>query len=203
MNFSISKYSYTPLAVLFGLFIICFIFNGFSIVLFLLILFTLFLYRVSKSEPVCLDKKAILSPLDGNIVSIENVEHPDLGKCIELSIENSFYQQGSIRACTDMDIEEVKLRHGLFLGADSKFKRYSQRAFMLSRNSFNQAFGLRIFAGYFDRSLKINDKSSFKAGDELAFSINSTLTLILPRETRLVVGVNDSVKASSLLAYFP
>lgn len=201
LNF-ISKYGRLPLFICVAVFFLYWLIKGFSIILFLLVVFLAFLYRISKTEIVCLDKKAILSPVDGEVVSIENIEHYKLGKCIELSIENPLYKQGIIRACADMSIEEIKLRHGLFLGANSAFKRHNERVFILAKNSLNQFFGLRIFAGCFDRKLKFSDKSSFKSADELGFSINSTVSLLLPRDTRLVVGLNDSIKASSLLGYF-
>lgn len=199
MNAFISRYANWILVSLTVLFLLFWLFSGFSVLLFLLILFTLYMYRITKVEVVCTDEKAILAPVDGEIISIQKVEHKILGTCVELQIKNSFYEPGTIRACTDMSIDDYRLRYGLF-GCEQR--SLNERVFILAKNSHNKAFAMRIFAGCLDRALKLSDKSFFKPGEEMAFSMNSTISLLLPSDTRLVVGLRDKVKAVSLLGYF-
>lgn len=67
----------------------------------------------------------------------------------------------------------------------------------------NKTIALRIYAGSFDRKLKFDNIShDLKAGDRMGFLINGSISLLLPKDTRIHMGLNDEIKAGSLLGYF-
>lgn len=197
----IAKSSYGIVGFCAILFLLVWIFFAFSWFLFLALLALVFVCRNTKSTIVCTDEKAILAPVAGTIRKIESVKHEDLGDCIELSIQNALYNEGVIRANSKMQIQSVKFRHGLFCGA-GKFAKFAERAFIIAKNT-DKTFALRISAGSFERKISLYESfGELSAGDELGFSLNSTLSLLLPKDTRLLVGVGDETKPCALLGYF-
>lgn len=197
----IAKSSYGVVGFCAILFLLVWIFFDFSWFLFLLFVALVFVCRRSKNTIVCTDEKAILAPVAGKICKIEQVKHEDLGDCIELNIQNALYNEGIIRANSKMHIQSVKFRYGLFCGA-GKFAKFAQRAFILAKSG-GKDFALRISAGSLDRKITLYESfGELNAGDELGFSVNSTLSLLLPKDTRLLVGVGDEMKPCALLGYF-
>ena len=197
----IAKEGFLSLFIVGFIFILVWIFYSFSILLFVLFLLLLFVFRIPNRSLVCTDKKAILSPIDGKVISIENVNHKDFGECIELSIENSLYNAGNIISPFCMDISEIRLKHGLFLCNEPKFKTISEKIFILAKSS-NALVGLRICAGFFDRKLKLeNIAYKLETGDKMGFLISGNVSLLLPKDTRLHIGLNDELRAGSLLGY--
>lgn len=202
MNFSFIRLNWLFLSFLCALFVLVWLFYSFSWLLFFLILILLFLHRKPSRELICSDNKALLAPIDGKVIAIKNVVHKDLGECIELDIKNLFYEVGVIYASTQMNVIGVKTRHGLFLPSSFELsKSLNERIFILAQQEGHK-LAMRICAGSLDRSIKIdNFKESYKAGEELGFTLNGTLSLLLPKDTRLLVGVGDELKACSLLGY--
>ncbi|MFQ6341502.1 phosphatidylserine decarboxylase [Campylobacter sp. VTCC 70190] len=199
----IAKEGYLSLALLCLLFIFVWIFYSFSFLLLLLVLLTLFLFRMPKRELVCSDEKAVFAPIDGKIVKIENIHHQILGECVELSIKNAFYDAGNFNAPFAMSIENIRLKHGLFLCSElESAKMMNERAFILAKTKDDKRVALRIYAGSFDRKLKlVNISYDLKANDRMGFLINGSISLLLPKDTRIHVGLNDEIKANSLLGY--
>ncbi|MBM0637144.1 phosphatidylserine decarboxylase [Campylobacter sp. VicNov18] len=200
----IAKDGYLSLILLSLLFILVWIVHSFSILLLLLILFCLFLFRSPKRDFVANDEKAIFSPIDGKVSRIDNMHYKDLGECVEINIKNAFYNAGNFNAPFIMHIADIRLKHGLFLCSELKSARImNERAFILAKTQKDQTIALRIYAGSFDRKLKLDNISyDLKAGDRMGFLINGSISLLLPKDTRIHVGLNDEIKAGTLLGYF-
>ena len=200
----IAKDGYLSLVILSLIFILVWIFYSFSALLLLLILFCLFLFRSPKRDLVCSDEKAIFAPIDGRVTQIENIHHKDLGECIEITLKNALYNAGNFNTPFAMSITDIRLRHGLFLRSELKFaKMMNERVFILARVKEDKMIALRIYAGSFDRKLKLDNISyDLKAGDRMGFLINGSISLLLPKDTRIHIGLNDEIKAGSLLGYF-
>ena len=61
---------------------------------------------------------------------------------------------------------------------------------------------LKVYSGSFDRKLKLDNLShSLTVGDKMGFLINVTISILLPRDTRIHVGLGDELKSGSLLGY--
>ncbi|EKF0732576.1 phosphatidylserine decarboxylase [Campylobacter jejuni] len=200
----IAKDGYLSLIILSLIFIFVWIFYSFSILLLALIVICIFLFRAPKRELVCSDEKAIFAPMDGRVTKIENIHHKDLGECVEITIKNALYDAGNFNTPFAMSIIDIRLRHGLFLCSELKsVKMMNERAFILAKVKESKMIALRIYAGSFDRKLKLDNIShDLKAGDRMGFLINGSISLLLPKDTRIHIGLNDEIKAGSLLGYF-
>lgn len=194
-----AKSSYEILLFFGALVLVWWIFFGFSWLLFVLFLALCFLCRNTQRAVFCTDDKAIIAPVCGRITSISAVKHGDLGECVQLVIENALYNEGIIRASSKMRIVEVKVRHGLF-GFD--MANFCERVLILAKNG-DTNFGLRISGGSLERKIGLYEGlGELEAGEELGFSLNATLSLLLPKDTRLLVGVGDEIANCALLGYF-
>lgn len=194
-----AKSSYEILLFFGALVLVWWVFFGFSWLLFVLFLALCFLYRNTQKAVFCTDDKAIIAPVCGRITSISAVKHGDLGECVQLVIENALYNEGIIRASSKMRIVEVKVRHGLF-GFD--IANFCERVLILAKNG-DTNFGLRISGGSLERKIGLYEGlGELEAGEELGFSLNATLSLLLPKDTRLLVGIGDEIASCALLGYF-
>lgn len=194
-----AKSSYEILLFFGALVLVWWIFFGFSWLLFVLFLALCFLFRNTQKAVFCTDDKAIIAPVCGRITSISAVKHGDLGECVQLVIKNAFYNEGIIRASSKMRIVKVKVRHGLF-GFD--MANFCERVLILAKNG-DTNFGLRISGGSLERKIGLyEDLGELEAGEELGFSLNATISLLLPKDTRLLVGIGDEITSCALLGYF-
>ena len=194
-----AKSSYEILLFFGALVLVWWVFFGFSWLLFVLFLALCFLCRNTQRAVFCTDDKAIIAPVCGRITSISAVKHGYLGECVQLVIENALYNEGIIRASSKMRIVEVKVRHGLF-GFD--MANFCERALILAKNG-DTNFGLRISGGSLERKIGLYEGlGELEAGEELGFSLNATLSLLLPKDTRLLVGIGDEITSCALLGYF-
>lgn len=198
----IAKEGYLSIALVFILWVLVWVFWSFSFVLFFLLLILLFVFRMPSRELVCNDKLAVLSPIDGRVVKIENCNHKDLGECIKLSIKNAFYNVGVLRSPTKMKIEEVRFKNGLFLCSELETsERMNERVF-ISAFAEGQRIGLRVCAGSLDRKLKLdNIPYDLNRGDKMGFLVNGSVHLFLPRQCRIYAGLGDHISSGSLLGY--
>lgn len=194
-----AKSSYDILLFFGALVLVWWIFFSFSWLLFVLFLALCFLCRNTQRAVFCTDERAIIAPICGRITNISAVKHGDLGECVQLVIENALYNEGIIRASSKMRIVEVKVRHGLF-GFD--MANFCERVLILAKNG-DTNFGLRISGGSLERKIGLYEGlGELEAGEELGFSLNATLSLLLPKDTRLLVGVGDEIASCALLGYF-
>lgn len=194
-----AKSSYEILLFFGALVLVWWVFFGFSWLLFVLFLALCFLCRNTQRAVFCTDDKAIIAPVCGRITSISAVKHGDLGECVQLVIENALYNEGIIRASSKMRIVKVKVRHGLF-GFD--MANFCERVLILAKNG-DTNFGLRISGGSLERKIGLYEGlGELEAGEELGFSLNATLSLLLPKDTRLLVGIGDEIESCALLGYF-
>lgn len=194
-----AKSSYEILLFFGALVLVWWVFFGFSWLLFVLFLALCFLCRNTQRAVFCTDDKAIIAPVCGRITSISVVKHGDLGECVQLVIKNALYNEGIIRASSKMRIVKVKVRHGLF-GFD--MANFCERVLILAKNG-DTNFGLRISGGSLERKIGLYEGlGELEAGEELGFSLNATISLLLPKDTRLLVGIGDEITSCALLGYF-
>lgn len=194
-----AKSSYEILLFFGALVLVWWVFFGFSWLLFVLFLALCFLCRNTQKAVFCTDDKAIIAPVCGRITSISAVKHGDLGECVQLVIENALYNEGIIRASSKMRIVKVKVRHGLF---GFEMSNFCERVLILAKNG-DTNFGLRISGGSLERKIGLYEGlGELEAGEELGFSLNATLSLLLPKDTRLLVGIGDEITSCALLGYF-
>ncbi|TKX33070.1 phosphatidylserine decarboxylase [Campylobacter aviculae] len=198
----IAKEGYLSIGTIIVFIIFFWILNSFSFILFCLLVIFLFIFRNPSRILDCSDNKAILSPIDGKITKIDNIFHKELGESIEISITNSFCNVGSFYTPFEMNIDEIKCKHGLFLDDKSGNLNFLKEKICINATTNSSKIFLEIYAGSLGRKLKLDCISyDLKVGDRLGFLINGKIKLILPKNIRIRAGIGDEVRSGTLLGY--
>ena len=202
----IAKEGWKNIFLIMILFIVsCFIDFGFVVIFFVLLL-TLYIYRNPERIANEDDLRAIIAPLDGKIVKIDRVNNgfSDNEKSIHVVIRNLPYNTGMVRFPTNGELVDVKTIHGLFLPPFNKLsKKLNERVLMKCKKDTN-SFYMKIRAGMFCRKVHLSSvRGNMKSGNRIAFIVDGSVELFLPINSRIKLSVGDYVKSGeSILGYF-
>lgn len=197
----IAKEGYKYLLIFGILFLIAIVFGEFEWLFFVILLIILFLFREPNRAISSNDEFAILSPIDGKIISIEKISYFDT-ECTQIVICKTIFGAGAIKAPCDMNLVEFKQRHGLFLCSFMKAANFlNERALYIAVKGKNK-IALRLISGAMSRNLYAEKFDSIKAGEKFGFMSDGKVALILPANTRISVVVGERLKASSLIGFF-
>ena len=195
---SLAKAAQLPLG-LFALFVVLvWVFFGFSWLLFFAFLVALFICRSRAVSVPSEDEGTVIAPICGRVEQISSVNHANLGECVELIIKNALFDEGVIRAPAKMRVKEIRARHGL-LGFE--MPNLNERVLIIGQNGA-QRLAMRVSAGCLERGVMLYEGlGELEAGEQLGFSLNSSVALLLPKDTRLLVSTGDEVRAGALFGY--
>ncbi|OCX42483.1 hypothetical protein A7X81_05240 [Campylobacter ornithocola] len=197
----ITKTGWNLLILLAIVFVIAQLIWGFSWLLWCIFILFVYLFRVSKINYIA-DPNTIVAPIEGKIKCIKTSSYRELGECIEVQIINNIFSQGNIIAPLDMDIEETRVRHGLFLCPFMKNTNLmSERMLFLARSKGKQ-WALRIIFGALNRKAHIDDFGHhLNHGQSIGFMFDGSVSLLLPKDTRICINENDKVRIGALIGY--
>lgn len=199
--FYIARTGVKPVLLTLVIFLLAFFFTaswGFWLLVFVL---TLYLFINPNKELKNPDEKAVLSPVAGKIISINTAEYENLGKCIEVCINNSLLNPGVLRGFKTCKALKTIHKNGAFLCPYiPSAKRLNERVIYICKK---EGLAMRVQAGVFGRTLKLKPISQMTQGEELGFLFDGRVSVLLPLASRLCINVGDKVKALDLLAYLP
>ena len=198
----IAKEGWKYIFFLLAAFLCSLVFDLFSWVFLVLLLFTAYLFRNPERLPAEDDDMAVLSPCDGNIIAISKSSY--LGKeYIKVEIEKNLLQASILRAPTLLNIAKTQRRHGLILSDSSLREKLGERVRMDCNSKYNELF-LNITAGLFARKIELfKTVGPLKSAQRFGILVDGTIELYLALDTRIKVSVGDEVKAGeSVLGYF-
>ncbi len=195
---SLAKAAQLPLGLFALVVVLVWVFFGFSWFLFFALLLALFICRSRVVSAPSEDEGAIMSPICGRIEQISSVNHANLGECVEILIKNALFDEGVIRAPAKMRVKEIRARHGL-LGFDAP--NLNERVLIIGQNG-TQRLAVRVSAGCLERKVMLYEGlGELEALTQMGFSLNSSVALLLPKDTRLLVSIGDELRAGTLFGY--
>ena len=198
----IAKEGWKYILFLLAAFLCSLVFDLFSWVFLVLLLFTAYLFRNPERLPAEDDDMAVLSPCDGNIIAISKSSY--LGKeYIKVEIEKNLLQASILRAPTLLNIAKTQRRHGLILSDSILREKLGERVGITCNSKYNELF-LNITAGLFARKIELfKTVGPLKSAQRFGILVDGTIELYLALDTRIKVSVGDEVKAGeSVLGYF-
>lgn len=201
--FYIAKAGVKPVMITFIIFLLAFFFTQYSLYWFILFAFTFFVYLNPSKNIKDPDSRAILMPIAGKIIAIENLEYEKLGKCVQITISNSCLQSGALRGLKDTKITSIIHKKGLFLCPFMKAAKTLNERFIYLCEANGHKFALKIQAGILGRNLSFKRAEDITQGSELGFLLDGMVSILLPSNSRLCANIGDKVKALDLLAYLP
>ncbi|EID4796733.1 phosphatidylserine decarboxylase [Campylobacter lari] len=197
----IAKTGWSLLIVLAIVFAIFQFIWGFSWLLWCIFIFFIYLFRAKKIDYIA-DPNTIIAPIEGKIKCIKTSSYKELGECIEVQIINNIFSQGNIITPLDMNIEETRIRHGLFLCPFMKNTNLMGERMLFLANSKSKQWALRVIFGALNRKAHIDDFGHHLShGQNIGFMFDGSVSLLLPKDTRICVNENDKVRIGTLIGY--
>jgi len=167
----------------------------------LIAIFILQFFR-DPARPIPQGAKDVLSPADGRIVRIENVEDPYLKRpSLKISVFMNVFNVHSNRSPVDGSIVNAWYNPGSFVNADmDKASTENERNALHLRTASGVELTCVQVAGLIARRILcyVKPGESLSRGQRYGFiRFGSRVDLYLPPDTRVKVAIGDKVSASS------
>ncbi len=173
----------------------------------ILLAFLQFFRRPKRKPPY--DSQTVLSPADGRVVVLEEVElPPPLNRCIQISIFMSPLRVHINWVPVSGEVVSCEYYPGEYLVAfHPKASERNERTYIVIRTEYGQYIGIRQIAGMVARRIKCYlEKGDWaEQGEELGFiKFGSRVDILLPINAQVQVGLDQVVKGSrTILAVLP
>ena len=166
-----------------------------SYVLLILLVFLLVFFR-DPNRKCPTDENIIIAPADGKIIKIEDVDDPNIGSAVLVSIFLSVFNVHINRMPINGQFSNVKHHHGKFLAAfDHKASDENERTEILITSKIGN-IKLKQVAGLVARRILCYAKprETMELGDRLGFiRFGSRTDLIVPKHVTLKVELGQNV----------
>ena len=175
----------------------------FSFLSFLTALYFAYSFRNPERELGFLDEKAVVSPVDGVVIAIDELQEE--AYTYKIIIESSLLNVGILRIPLTSKIENVSIKRGARTSKYSKlFRDLNEKAELkfvdMSGNSIKVVHTLK--QGITPVKIAINKDESVVKGTRYGTALNTLTEIYLPKNFRLNVNVHDEIEAShSLIGY--
>ncbi len=171
---------------------------------FVLIVTCVFIYRNPEREILSFEANSLLSPVDGRVISIEDIQ--DSKYAYKIEIQSNYLDVGVLRVPLDASVESINMKKGARLPKSSSLHNCINEKVELTfvdsnlnsvqvKHQLNRSFdGLHIDVSV---SQKIRQSSRYGTMQ------NGTTTIYLPQNFRVNVALGNELKASeTLMGYF-
>jgi phosphatidylserine decarboxylase len=200
-----ARWIWGPLLVIWALSLL--LYPVFSLPVILALAFTLYFFR-DPERVIPSDPKAIVSPADGRVVAVEEVEETEFlhKKMHRISIFLSVFDVHVNRAPIEGTVENSTFKKGAFFDArDPRSSTANQSRTWLFSDGKNQVVVRQITGAIARRIVAwscVGDK--LQKGERFGMiRFGSRTELYLPADTKIIVKVGDRVQgAQSILALF-
>jgi len=163
-----------------------------------------FIFRNPEREVLSFEKNALLSPVDGNVISIDDIQ--DSEYAYKLEIDSSYFNVGVLRTPFDATLQKVIKRKGARLSSKSPlFKSVNENVELtfVDENSNSVKIVHTLKRSFDDITVDIKNAQSMKQSSRYGVMINGITTIYLPKNFRLNVTLGSELEGSqTLIGYF-
>ena len=173
----------------------------FNLVLAVLTLFSLYFFRdPQRITPV---QEGFLSPADGKIVQIIDVEDEEMGSARQISIFLSLFNIHSQRVPISGKVISKQYHHGIFLIAfNHKASMDNENTVVLFETEKGKRYKIKQIAGFVARRILnyMEPENIVQRGQRLGFiRFGSRVDIILPRDFQIDVSLGDMVQGNKTI----
>ncbi|MCF6201021.1 MAG: hypothetical protein L3J42_02650 [Hydrogenimonas sp.] len=161
--------------------------------------FTAYIFYVPERAPVESVQRAIISPIDGKVLSVS-----ERGDGVSIVIKKSLFDGSSVvRAPMACKLDEQKVIHGLFLKESHHLSASLNENAKITWFIGNREYLLKIKCGFYSLSLPLLfTGGKLEAGENLALLTDGSAELLLPKSSTVEIKPGERVVGGySLLAY--
>jgi phosphatidylserine decarboxylase len=163
-----------------------------------------YLYRNPERELPLFQNSSVTSPVDGTVVSIEELQDVEYG--YKIAIESDFSNVAVLRVPVSASLKEIEHKKGTRVSKFSPlFSKTNENALLVFENiDGNRVKVLHTCKQSFDGiHLDIITAQNLPQSYRYGTMINGITTLYLPRNFRLNINVSNELKGSeTLIGYF-
>lgn len=171
---------------------------------FLLIVFFVFVYRNPERMIPSLEKMSVLSPVDGVVLSIQELEDDEY--LYKLEINSSYLNVSLLRTPLNSALEHLDIKHGARLSQNTPLsKDINERVDLVFEDEYKNKIKVShiLKQSFDDIKLNVIPKQRLIQGSRYGLMVNGITTIYLPQNFRLNVSVGQEIEASqTLIGYF-
>lgn len=171
-----------------------------SFLSFVLLAFLVYIYRNPEREATLYGQNSIVSPVDGEVVSIETLENEEYAYKIE--IDSKFSDIAILRVPMNAKVDDIKTQHGSKLSnRGTLFRKINEQ----SRVTFKDENSNKIVVEHLSKMnfediiIDLYKDQSVVQSSRYGLSLNGITTLYLPHNFRVNINVGSEVVASETL----
>ena len=175
-----------------------------QIVSFFLILFFAAIYRNPERLTPMFQDNSVVSPVDGIVVSIEELDDKEYAYKIE--IDSTYLDVAVLRSPLTSSIENIDLKKGSRLSKSNtlfdKLNEYCEIIFQ-DKKSRTVKVVHRLKQSFDSIHINASSTQNILQGSRYGVMLNGTTSISLPRNFRVNVNVGNELRASeTLIGYF-
>jgi len=157
-----------------------------------------FFFRDPIREVVTLDEHKFLSPADGRILSVKDIDDPDIGSAKKISIFLSFFNVHRQWVPSDSQVLNMYYNPGkYFIAFKDKASLDNEHTSILFKDNNNNPFRIKQIAGFVARRIVNHMKPELRVdrGQKLGFiKFGSRVEIIVPNNFEVFIKKGDKVK---------
>ena len=190
-------------------FVACIVFLIFDIEFLALLSFIVmiafgFIFRNPEREVPSFEKNSLVSPVDGNVISIEDIQNSEYA--YKLEIDSTYLHVGVLRTPLDSTIQSVVKRKGARLASTSAlFEEINENVELtfVDENSHSVKVVHRLKRSFDEIAIDVKNAQSVKQASRYGVMTNGITTVYLPKNFRLNVTIGNELEGSqTLIGYF-
>ena len=190
-------------------FLVFIIFSIFDIEFFALISFILmiafaFIFRNPEREVPSFENNSLVSPVDGKIISIEDIQ--DSEYAYKLEIDSTYLDVGVLRVPFDSTLKSVVKMNGARLANTTTLSadiNENAEIIFVDENSNSVKVVHKLKRSFDDITIDVKNTQNLKQASRYGVMINGTTTIYLPKNFRLNVTLGSELEGSqTLIGYF-
>lgn len=163
-----------------------------------------YFYRNPEREMPLFQNSSVTSPVDGTVISIEELEDAEYGYKIE--IDSNFFNVAVLRVPVSSSLKEIEHKKGARLSRyNPLFSKINENLLLVFENmDGNKVKVVHTAKESFD-GIHVDIIKAQNMAQSLRYGvmINGATTLYLPRNFRLNINVSNELRASeTLIGYF-
>lgn len=171
---------------------------------FLTLIFFIFVYRNPERMIPNFEQMSVVSPVDGVVLSIEELENKEYAYKIE--INSSYLNVSLLRAPLSSSVENINIKHGARLSQTSLLSRdINERVELIFQDTHENKIKVShiLKQSFDDIKLDVITKQNLVQGSRYGLMVNGITTIYLPQNFRVNVSIGQELNASqSLVGYF-
>ena len=179
-------------------------FDFFEFLSFLAIIFFTFVYRNPEREMPTFQESSVVSPVDGVVSSIEEIEDKDYSYKIE--VNGSYLDVSVLRVPMNATIKSFSIKRGARLSQfDSLAKNINENAQLVfeDTNSNTVKVSHMLKQSFDGIKIGIIENQKLSQASRYGVMVNGVTTIYLPQNFRLNISIGNELKASeTLIGYF-